>query len=36
MEPDYYDRNYEGVLEDAEAFVDSLLGEDGWDADPEG
>lgn len=35
MNPEDYDRDYEGVVEDAEAFMDALLGDFGWDADPE-
>jgi len=41
MGPDYYDDDYEGnpdyegYLLDGEAFIIALLGEDGWDTDPE-
>lgn len=34
MNPNF-DADYDGVLTDAEAFITSLLGEDGFDQDPE-
>lgn len=34
MNPNF-DADYDGVLTDAEAFITSLLGEDGFDTDPE-
>jgi len=35
MDPEDYDPDYEGYIADPEAFIIELLGEDGWDIDPE-
>lgn len=35
MNPEDFNPDYEGTIQDAEAFISLILGEDGWDNDPE-